>query len=95
MPKTKKSIKITGTSFLIVMILSILFGYAIIDATVYKPEFKEKVDYVTTEFDSLKTYLDKKLPEMEAAIVIHTDQLEKQNEQLDKLNKLTETLAEN
>ena len=95
MQKTKKSIKITWSSFLIAMILAILFGYAIIDAAICKPKFQEKVDYVTTEFDSLKTYLDKKLPEMESAIIVHTEQIEKQNEQLEKLNKLTGTLAEN
>jgi predicted solute-binding protein len=94
MSKTKKPIKITWPSFFIVMILLILFGYAIVDATVYKPKVKEKVDYVTTKFDSLKTYLDRKLPEMDAAIIVHTDQINKQNEQLEKLNKLTETLSE-
>jgi hypothetical protein len=88
----KKPIKITWPSLIIVASLIFLITYSIIDATVTRPNFNKKVNYVNTEFDSLKIFLDIKLPELESAIELHEAQLERQNLQLQNLGELAKCL---
>jgi hypothetical protein len=90
--KNKKTIKITWPSLIIFTSLICLILFFIIDATVTRPNFNKKVNYVYTEFDSLKTFLDIKLPELESAIELHEAQLEKQYIQLQNLSSLEKYL---
>lgn len=91
----KKPIKITWPSFIVVVSLTLLITYAFIDAFIWSPKHAEKVEYVVEEFDSLKFFLDAKLPQIEGALEIHTRQIEEQNLQLERLDELTRTLKEN
>lgn len=90
----KKPIKINLPSLILSLALIGMLLYISIDAFVTKPQFKNRVEYVTEEFDSLKIFLTAKLPEIDSALYIHTNQIADQNEQLEELNKLTEILRE-
>lgn len=91
----KKPIKITWPSFIVIVSLTGLIIYASIDALILTPKHSNKVEHVAEEFDSLKFFLDAKLPEIEDALKIHTEQIEYQSIQLDRLDELTKTLKEN
>lgn len=89
----KKKINLTGVLMIIVAV--ILLTYTALDAFKIRPELKNKVETVTTSFSDLKVYLDKKLPEIDSVLVIHTNQIEEQHLQLKELNTLTTVLKEN
>ena len=82
------------TSIIIIIVTFILLSYAAYDAFKVRPALNLKVDTVTIQFANLKTYLDKKLPEMDSLLVVHTNQIQEQNNQLVELNKLTMVLKE-
>lgn len=86
--------KITWPSFIITLVIIFLIGYAAIDASVTTPRIHKKVESVSIEFDSLKVFLDGKLPEIDKALMLHTEQIKRQNEQLERLNELTRSLKE-
>jgi len=89
-----KPIKINLPALLISLVIIGMLTYVGIDAFKTRPQFNKKVEIVTNEFDSLKVFLTAKLPEIDSALYIHTNQIRDQNEQLDELNKLTEILKE-
>jgi len=88
----RKPIILTWPSVIIVIILLSLMSYSVVDVTVQKPKINEKVEYVTEEFDSLKIYLDEKIPYLQESVDRHEEQLKDQEEQLKRINELTETL---
>jgi len=90
-PVEKKS---SFTSILIIIIATLLLSYAAWDAFKVRPALSFKVETVTTQFDSLRTYLKTKLPEIDSLLVVHTNQIEEQNKQLIELNKITGVLKE-
>jgi len=92
--KKKTPKKITWPAFIVTIVIIVLLGYAIVDASISKPKIHEKVEHVSNEFDSLKIFLDAKLPEIDKALIMHTEQIERQNEQLERLNELAESLKE-
>ena len=89
-----KPIKINLPSILFSLATLIILSYIVIDIFITKPEFKQRVDNVAYSFDSLTVFLTAKLPEIDSALYIHTQQIADQNEQLLQLNKLTEILKE-
>ena len=90
-PVEKKS---SFTSILIIIVTVLLLSYAGWDAFKIKPALNQKVNNVTVQFDNLKVYLDKKLPQIDSLLVVHTNQIQEQNNQLIELNKLTGILNE-
>jgi len=86
--------KSSFTSIVIIIIALILLTYAGWDAFKIRPAVNQKVDTVTVQFANLKTYLDKKLPQIDSLLVVHTNQIQEQNNQLIELNQLTEVLKE-
>ena len=90
---TEKKAGFTRTVIIIVAML--LLSYTAWDAFKVRPMLSNKVNTVTVQFDSLRTYLGTKLPEIDSLLVIHTNQIEEQNQQLIELNQLTEILKEN
>jgi len=90
----KKPIKINLPSLILSLALIGMLFYISADAFIAKPEFKQKVELVSQEFDSLSIFLTSKLPEIDSALYIHTHQIADQNKQLAELNKLTEILRE-
>ena len=89
-----KIIKINLPSIILSLALISMLLYVSIDAFITKPEFKQKVEMVSQEFDSLTVFLTAKLPEIDSALYIHTHQIADQNKQLEELNKLTKILRE-
>lgn len=89
-----KEKKFNLTGVLIIVVAIILLVYTGYDAFKVRPEIKQRVDTVTTEFHELKTYLDAKLPEIDSVLVVHTNQIKEQNQQLNELNKLTSILKQ-
>jgi len=90
----KKPIKINLPSIILSLILIGMLTYISVDALVFRPEFSQKVQHVTQEFDSLSIFLTSKLPEIDSALYIHTNQIADQNKQLEELNNLTKILRE-
>lgn len=91
----KKSIKITWPALILTAIISFLVLYAIIDASVTNPKIKEKIEHVYEDFDSLKVFLDEKIPQIDSALVKHDQQIKRQEEQLEQLHNLTKSIKEN
>ena len=78
-------------------IIAIIIGgamvvYMVLDLFWFQPTMDVKVKKVTTEFIQLKTYLDAKLPQIDSVLVLHTNQIQEQTEQLNKLNELKQIL---
>ena len=71
--------KIKLSSIVVLIISFILLLYVTIDVCIVKPKFNERINNVTTEFDSLKVYLDSKLPELDSIVLIHSKQISAQN----------------
>jgi len=90
----KTPIKITWSALLITIITIFLISYAVYDASVTNPSINEKIEYVNNEFDSLKIYLDAKIPEIDEALIKHEMQIKRQEEQLIRLHELTESIRE-
>jgi len=88
----KKPIKINWPSFILSLFIFFLISYTIFDASIAKPNINKKIEHVNEEFDSLKTYLDGKIPEIDNVLVKHQIQIQRQEEQLYKLHKLTESI---
>ena len=88
--KKNKNFNFIGT--LIITFVLLLIVYTGWDAFKIRPEFKQKIDTVSVEFHELKLYLDAKLPEIDSVLVLHTEQLEEQNVQLDRINNLSQVL---
>lgn len=86
--------KINCPTIIVTLIVLFLFGYSIFDATVTKPKIDKRVEYVVYEFDSLKTFLDSKIPEIEAELIKHDAQIKRQDEQLDRLQELAESIRD-
>jgi hypothetical protein len=87
----KKSTKI---SFAIVLITIMLLCYALFDAFYLKPSVNKKIEKVTIEFLDFKTYLDTKLPQIDSALIIHSEEIQCQNKKLEELNTLTKRIAD-
>jgi hypothetical protein len=92
--KKQKVIKINFPSIILSLVLIGMLTYIIIDGFKTKPQFKENVNHITNNFDSFSRFVTSKLPEIDSALYIHTEQIADQNEQLNELNKLTEILRE-
>lgn len=90
----RKPIKITWPAFILTIAIIFLVGYSVVDATVQKPKMKDKIENISEDFDSLRIYLDGKIPYLEAAVIKHEDQLQDQQEQLKRINDLTASLKE-
>lgn len=88
------TIKISLPSLILSLVIIFLIGYAVIDATFNTPKINQKVEEVSEEFDSLKVYLDTKIPEIDEALILHDIQIKRQEEQLKRLHKLTESIKE-
>jgi hypothetical protein len=76
--KSKQTIpaKISKTNTIIIgLIVTFIFGYIIYDHFIFKPKINAKITAVSTKFDSLKTHLNAKLPEIEKAIEIQKQQV--------------------
>jgi len=89
-----KPIKINLPSLILSLALIGMLSYISIDAFVIKPQFNKVVKSVVYDFDSLSIFLTNKLPQIDSALYIHTNQIADQNIQLEELNKLTEILKE-
>jgi hypothetical protein len=87
-------IKITWSALIISIVIIFLVSYTVYDASFTKPSVNEKIEYVNNEFDSLKIYLDVKIPEIDEALIKHEMQIKRQEEQLIRLHKLTESIRE-
>jgi len=90
----KKPIKINLPSVILSLALVGMLIYISIDAFVTRPQFKNQVELVTSDFGDLKVYLETKLPQIDSALVIHTGQIAKQNVQLEELNELAKVLKD-
>jgi len=90
----KQIIKINLPSIILSLALIGMLLYISADAFVTKPQFKQTMERVTDNFDSLTIFLTAKLPKIDSALYIHTNQIADQNKQLEELNKLTEILKE-
>jgi len=90
----KAPIKINLVSIILSLALIGMLLYISVDAFVTKPQFKQHIEKVSENFDSLTVFLNAKLPEIDSALYIHTHQIADQNKQLEELNKLTEILRE-
>ena len=90
----REPIKINLASLILSLALIGMLIYISVDAFVTKPQFKQTVERVSQDFDSLTIFLTAKLPEIDSALYIHTHQIADQNKQLEELNKLTEILRE-
>jgi len=80
--------KRTWSIIITILILLSLYSYMIIDVTVVQPKYSKKIDDVVVEFSLMKTYLDVKIPEMDTLLSRHTEELLRQNKQLQKLNNV-------
>jgi hypothetical protein len=86
--------KMNLTGIIIIVCILILLAYAGLDAFKIRPNLNQRVDSVTVQFATLKVYLDKKLPQIDSLLIVHTGQIEEQNIQLIELNQLTKVLKE-
>jgi len=95
--KNKKSgkieLKINLCSALCSIFIALLLSYAIIDFSYVQPNIKNHIINVNFKFDSLKVYLDNKLPELDTALSIHAKQLTRQTIQIKELTDLTQELS--
>ena len=78
----------------IIVVTVYMLSVVTYDAAVFMPEKTKKINRITKNFDSLKTYLDKKLPEIDSALIKHAKQIDDQNRQILELNNLTRILKE-
>jgi len=79
-------------SLLVASIISLLFVYMIFDAFLQMPRYNDKVDEVKRKYDTLSTYLDRKIPEIDSTLNIHSIQIKKQSIQIDELNRSLDSL---
>jgi len=89
-----KRIKINLAAIILSLALFGMYAYISFDAIVVKPEFNQTIKKVVHNFDTLTFFLNNKLPEVDSALYIHTNQIADQNKQLEELNKLTAILKE-
>lgn len=90
--QNKKQVNINLCSAICSIFIALLLSYAIIDFSYVQPKIKANILDVTFKFDSLKLYLDRKLPELDTALTIHTYQLSKQTEQIKELTDITKQI---
>lgn len=84
--------KTTFTGILLVLVAIILLTYTAYDAFYLRPHINQRVDTVSYQFNELKVYLDSKLPEVDSLLILHTQQINEQNKQINELNELTKVL---
>lgn len=78
-----------------VFIASFLILYAVIDFTITQPKIRNSVREVAVQFDSMKIYLDNKLPQIDSALVIHREQIREQTKHLEEINTISSILIQN
>jgi hypothetical protein len=77
----KEPIKVNFASLILTLAIIGMLSYIFVDAFVAKPKFNHKVDLVTNNLDSLKTYVNQRFPEIDSTLTM-------QNEQLKELKNL-------
>jgi len=78
--------------FIPIIIIIILFIYAVIDASYTQPKNKKKIDSVSTEFVKLQTYLDNKIPKIDSFLIDHTIKINEQNKELKKISNISKRI---
>lgn len=83
------------TSIIGTFIAIILLLFAVIDFTITQPKIRNSVKRVAVEFDSMKVYLDTKLPEIDSALIQHQKEIYSQTEYLKELNEVSNLIIDN
>lgn len=83
------------TTIICAIIAAFLLIYAVVDFTITQPKIRNNVKEVAVQFDSMKIYLDTKLPQIDSALIIHSTQIQLQTEHLKGINKVSSVLIQN
>lgn len=80
-------------SLIITLIIVLILAYVAVDAFKTKPQIKQEVELVKLQYDSLSTYLNKKLPEIDSTLKVHSNKIIQQTTDIEVLktdiNKLS------
>lgn len=71
------------------LITIVLLTFAIFDFTITQPKIRNNVKTIAVEFDSMKVYLDDKLPEIDSALTQHQKAIAAQTKYLEELNTIS------
>jgi len=81
-------------SLIIAIIVVLIMAYITVDAFKTKPYIKQEVEMVKVQYDSLSNYLNKKLPEIDSTLKVHSNKILQQSTDIEGLktsiNKLTD-----
>lgn len=81
-------------SLIIAIIIVLVMTYIAIDAFKTKPYIKQEVEMVKMQYDSLSKYLNKKLPEIDSTLKVHSNKIIQQTTDIEGLktsiNKLVD-----
>jgi predicted PurR-regulated permease PerM len=81
--KTKKNIY---QSIIVCLIVLIIFTYISIDLFTIKPQIRNELNNIKSQYTELSDYLNYKMPKIDSTFQIHTKQIEIQKNQIDTLN---------
>jgi len=74
--------------YITVGIIILIFSYIGYDLFIFSPKYEKKVANIEKQFNELKIYLDKKLPEIDSAINITSKQYSELKISKDKFNRI-------
>lgn len=81
-------------SVIATVITFFLIIYAVLDFSITQPKIRNNVKEVAAQFDSMKMYLDCKLPEIDSALEQHQKEIYMQTTQLKELNNISSMLIQ-
>lgn len=80
-------------SFLVMVIIILIFTYITIDIAMTRPKIKSDINQVKEDYFELSGYVNSKIPEIDSALRIQEDQLREQGQDINTLNQRVKNLA--
>ena len=74
-------------SILIILIIISIFSYIGIDIFIIKPEFRQNVNEVKEQYFELNSYLEENVPKIKQELLLHKEQISKQDSILQSLQR--------
>lgn len=83
----------SAQSIIIMAIILLIFAYIGYDAIKVKPRMRTELQEVRIQYDSLSTFLDKKIPEIDSTLEVQSNQISRQGQEINMLNSRVNELA--